>query len=1008
MNILALRLLVAAALSATLAAPGLAAPLSIENAAYSVTVDSAGSGLSIVHKLSGRTFVTAGTLGAAGGVARIVKTDDKTFGAGKGIEVAYPDGRRDTVALYPDLPFVLVRTTLHNGAGEPVVTNKVQGLSVEIDAGVPASSLRAFGTGGLLPLEKNPGSYAFLAVVDPATRAGVVSGWLSHDRGSGVVFSPVKDGKPRLDARIEYGRLRIKPGQDEQLEAFAIGFFDDARFGLEAYADAIAKIYAVKLPTQPSGFCTWYTEKHSGACDAQHLKELAAFASAQLKPYGFDFVQIDDGWQDGITGNGPRRNFTTVRANGPYAGGMKQTADDIKSQGLTPGIWFMPFAGTSGDPYFKEHQDWFAKGPDGKPYETAWGGTCLDMTQSGAREHLRGIVNRIAHEWGYTLFKMDGLWTGTATKQIYVNDGYKEDHIGETALSNPDKTNIEAFRDGLKLVREVAGSKVFLLGCCVSQNMRSFGGSLGLVDAMRVGPDTGAGEIGSPHASRLWFLHGRVWYNDPDCVSVRASTPLDRARLNASFTAIGGFLFYNSDWMPDLPADRLDVLKRTVLPHGLKARPVDVFECEPARIWLLTDARGTVRRDVVAFYNWNNGAQVSIACPVDRIGLPKAKQYVAFDFWANKFVPPFGDAIASTLPGGSCRILAVRPVSDHPQLLSTSRHISQGMVDVTGETWDAAAKTLSGASRVVANDPYELRIVVPVDDDSWRATDVKIDGDAPATFKQDGPNIRVAFNSTTSREVHWRVKFERGAVVVPAPQPVRNVKAEATYFNVRLSWDDVGADLYRVIRGDGSKFETAAPLFTDSAVEHGKTYRYSVTSVGWGGVVSAPVEVEAVTPAELKRPPTPPAPTVLLSDLKPVSARVDWGALAKDKSIEGKPLTVGGKRYARGIGLHASALAVYAVPAGASRFVAVVGLDDEKIDDERSSVVFQIYGDVKEMGEKPALLDESPVLSSKTVRSWSFDLPLNSRFKELRVVVTDAGDGIASDHADLVDAGFLK
>ena len=60
---------------------------------------------------------------------------------------------------------------------------------------------------------------------------------------------------------------------------------------------------------------------------------------------------------------------------------------------------------------------------------------------------------------------------------------------------------------------------------------------------------------------------------------------LDQARVNASFTCIAGHLFYNSDWMPDLPPDRLDILKRTMPAHGLLPRPVDLFENEPARMW---------------------------------------------------------------------------------------------------------------------------------------------------------------------------------------------------------------------------------------------------------------------------------------------------------------------------------------------------------------------------------------------------------------------------------------
>jgi len=70
-------------------------------------------------------------------------------------------------------------------------------------------------------------------------------------------------------------------------------------------------------------------------------------------------------------------------------------------------------------------------------------------------------------------------------------------------------------------------------------------------------------------------------------------------------------------------------------------------------------------------------------------------------------------------------------------------------------------------------------------------------------------------------------------------------------------------------------------------------------------------------------------------------------------------------------------------------------------------VTFEVYGDVKELGEQPVLLGQSPVLSSNTIRGWSFNLVLNTRHKELRLVVTDADDGIAADHADWVNAGFV-
>ncbi|MFZ9938263.1 MAG: alpha-galactosidase [Luteolibacter sp.] len=747
-------------LSAVLLAPVLRAEgkLRISNADFEVEYDPASAEFSIQHKPSGKVFAKNGRFENGGGKAEVKTVTDKTFGQGRSIEINCPNGNHDSITLCSGLPFVLFSGSLHNGTAGPVVHNKVPTFSARVETGAFLTDVKTLGTGGLLAPEKNPGSYAFLTIADPATRSGAVGGWITHERGSGVVFSPVKDGAVRMQARIDYGRLRIKPGADAATETFALGWFDDARLGMERYADAIAKVYQIKLPRQKAGFCTWYMEKHAGACDEIHLPEVSAVAAKELKPFGFDFIQIDDQWQDGVSRNGPKKNFTTHAPKGPYPSGMKKAADNISSLGLVPGIWFMPFAGNYLDPHFADHQDWFVKNPEGKPYETAWGGTCLDMTNPAVREYVSGIVHRISHDWGYKLFKMDGYWTGSATKQVYVNNGYVEDGIGDATFLNPDKTNIEALRDGTKLVRKAAGPKVFLLGCCVSQNMRSFGGTFGLLDAMRIGPDTG-GNIGSPHGSRLWFLNGRVWWNDPDCVFVRKSMHIDRARLNAAWTAISGQLFYTSDWMPETPAERLDIVKRCIPAHGLPARPVDVFESDVAKVWLLTDTRQAARRDVVALYNWGDKDD-TIFITTDRVGLPKADQYVAFDFWANKFVAPFSGKITSTLPGNSCRILAVRPVSGAPQLLSTSRHVTQGIVDVTGEKWDAAKSVLSATSKLVENDPYELRIILPVGGKSWRATDVDVPAGVKSAFQQDGPMLRVTLTTPASREVRWSVRFE--------------------------------------------------------------------------------------------------------------------------------------------------------------------------------------------------------------------------------------------------------
>ena len=983
--------------------------LKIENAIYAVDYDPSSKEFSIIHKPTGKAFAKNAKFENGGGKAAIIPIKDKTFGEGQAIEIISPNGNSDRITLCPDLPFVLFSGKLHNGTTEAITHNKVRTFSAAVETGAALSEVKTLGTGGLLSPDKNPGSYAFLTMANPASRSGVVGGWITHDRGSGAVFSPVADGAVRMQAQIDYGKLRIKPGADAETETFAMGWFDDARLGMESYADAIAKVYSVKLPTQMAGFCTWYMEKNAAACDEVHLPEVSAVAAKELKPFGFDFIQIDDEWQDGEKLNGPKKNFTTHAPNGPYPSGMKKAQEGISSLGLVPGIWFMPFAGTYNDPHFKDHQDWFVKTPEGKPYDTAWGGTCLDMTNPAAQEYVRSIVHRISNDWGYRFFKMDGFWTGSATKQVYVNNGYVEDGIGDATFYNPDKTNIEAMRDGTRLVRAAAGPDVFLLGCCVSQNMRSFGGTFGLLDAMRVGPDTG-GNIGSPHGSRLWFLNGRVWWNDPDCVFVRKSTHLDRARLNASWTAIAGQLFYVSDWMPETPPERLDIVKRCIPAHGLAARPVDVFESDVAKVWLLTDTRQAARRDVVGLYNWSDNSD-NISIKADRVGLPPASGYVAFDFWADKFIPPFRDTITASMPPNSCRILAVRPVSEMPQVLSTSRHVTQGIVDLTDEKWDAAKSALSGTSKVVANDRYELRIVLPVGAKSWRATAVNVSADdatagVKATLKQDGAKLRVALTSGASREVKWTVSFEPAQIKLATPAAVTELKATNHFPGVSLSWADGQTDSYRIERNDGVVFNSPVNSLTDTSAKFDVSYQYRVTAMNWSGGSSPAAAVE-ITPTLPKPPAVPPAPTIHLGDLRATKVTNGWGAPTPNKSIGRGPLLINGKTYANGIGVHANATLIYDIPAKATRFVAVVGLDDAKKSDPHSSVVFEVYGNVKELGEKPVLLGRSSVLSNRTVRNWAFDLELNSRYKELHLVVTEADNGITADHADWVDVGFI-
>ena len=451
---------------------------------------------------------------------------------------------------------------------------------------------------------------------------------------------------------------------------------------------------------------------------------------------------------------------------------MKAAAASIAAQGLVPGLWFMPFAGDHLDPMYAERAGWFVKSADGKVFETPWGGSSLDLSQPVVQDHLRGVVRTMVKDWGFRYLKMDGLYTGLGVAQVYVHGSYREDGFGKQSFADPYQTPVEIFRKALAMIRQEAGPDTYLLGCCIPQNLRSMGASFGLVDAMRIGADNNAqwksGEeegalVGPINGTRRWFMHRRVWHNDPDPVYVRPSLTIDQARAIATWTAMSGQLNTHSEWTPGLPPERLQILKQTIPPHGLFARPVDVFERDPARIWVLGNPTANPARTLVAVYNWSAKPQ-EVAVPVAKLGLDPAITYDGWEFWTNMRVAGVTGDLKVKLPAGSCQVIALRPRGNFPMVVSTSRHVLQGVVEIDHESWTANEKRLGASVAVVGNEPCEIRILLPEEGKGWTDGQVVL-GEAAAaagvraSMTRDGAVIRLRIESPETREVEWQVKW---------------------------------------------------------------------------------------------------------------------------------------------------------------------------------------------------------------------------------------------------------
>jgi len=739
-----------------------------DDGAISVRYDAADGSFSASR--GGKPFIKRATFGdflpAGQTKVRRVQLED-AIGRGRAIGVTHPSGRVAIVAVYDGLPMVCIKTSIHNPTDGPLTLGTIAPLAAELEFDVPANDLATLGYDGLAGADQAKTTYLCLSVADPRTRAGTVCGWLTHDRASGIVAATPEGDSVTIKGRSDYGHLLVPPGETVEGETLAIGYFDDALDGLELYADTIAKVYHIRVKKVPSGYMTWY---HARALDEKRMPVLAAWCAEHLKPFGFDFLQIDDGWQVS------RRDFTGHDPKGPYPSGMKPTAKAVNDAGFMAGIWVTPFGWDHKRPVFADHQDWFVRREDGSVYAVKWGGDCLDVTHPEARQFLHGVMDRISNDWGYKFYKLDALWAGVAVKLLYPDPTCRPDSFGDARFHDPGKSNIEAFREGLRTVRDAVGPDAYLLGCTVSQNMRTMGGSIGLVDGIRIGRDSGRkwqGIVDNVKVSTAtYYLHGRVWHNDPDVLYLDKSFTLEQVRAWASWLAVTGQMYMTSDWLPDVPPERLDVVRRTIPNHNLTARPVDLYRACPARVWHLRSGEGASRRDVVALFNWGD-AEEPVSVGLDTLGLPEG-DYARYEFWTDDVYPRHPGPIEVTLPPKSCRVFSLRRC-EHPVLISTSRHVTQGIVDLVEltEDFDKAVSDvlgrITGVSRVVGGDPYELRIAAPNVVGPWTVDAVKLseaDRQAGVTIKlttgKENTLARIVITSPVSRNVRWQVEYIRG------------------------------------------------------------------------------------------------------------------------------------------------------------------------------------------------------------------------------------------------------
>ena len=301
------------------------------------------------------------------------------------------------------------------------------------------------------------------AFYQPDPRRVLFVGYLNNDIAEGRISAARLDGEAGFDlaaTSLLHPAFVLKPGQSISSGKLMLLVSDDPWDALERYADSI--VPKKKLNPVINGWCSWFVY-YGGVSEAEVLKN-AEFIAKELKPYGMEWVQIDDGFY---------RAFGAWEGNERFGRGMKHTADEIRKLGLRPGLWIAPYAVSEAAPIARAHPEWLAHRGDGtlQKIEQAHAGQAqyiLDITHPGARQWLGDLLKTITHDWGYDFIKTDFVeWTLLAQEQFH----------------DPTITKAQAYRLGDSIMRDAMGPDRHFLDCGPGNE------AVGLIDSMRIGLD---------------------------------------------------------------------------------------------------------------------------------------------------------------------------------------------------------------------------------------------------------------------------------------------------------------------------------------------------------------------------------------------------------------------------------------------------------------------------------------------------------------------------------------
>jgi len=512
----------------------------------------------------------------------------------------------------------------------------------------------------------------------------------------------------------------------------------------------------------------------------------ADWIASHLLPYGFEYVELDDGYDRTPEGHSWIENWDQNK----FPHGPQWLTSYIRAKGLKAGIWLVPNSYAAGR---RTHPDWYLydkKGSVIRDYDTP----ALDSTNPQALEVVQRVFQTF-DDWGFDYYKLDGE---------HALPKYAPP-VDRTRLHDPGADFIANYRSRLAMIRKTIGPERFLEVCPAGTPLNA----IGYANSYFNGDDVynnwqGMYSLFSSIFANGFLNHLLVYVmpgegielGEPMSVAeatkkrkpIVIETERDReepltgfgvtdaeARTLVSYIALTGVAYPLASVTPELPETRVKMLQKSL--PTLPIVPVDLFSRGTQSSWdkfkhvqpdyyihhypeivdlKVNSPAGSY--DVVGVTNWHSKEADKALSFADKLGLDCKSKYVVFDFWNQKLLGTFSDHVDLPIAAHDTRILLIHRVMERPQLIGLSRHIS-GSYSLLSQTWDPSRKILRGVSASVPEMPYSLWFHIP---EGSRPIDVKAFSEdksaVPIEMKIYGALLQATFSGQKTN-VAWEVHF---------------------------------------------------------------------------------------------------------------------------------------------------------------------------------------------------------------------------------------------------------